>query len=261
MPRTGNYTIPGVTPGVYRLLAFLDARGDGILSTGEPHVSLETAPVIAVGTSNVTDQNVVLPRGRVSAHDTTHTMATSRALAFSVQPNRDMPVRVTICSGPNITLPYDLGVDEIEETRFIGYVPLPLSQSVLIGDAYQFVAEYADGSTEPLSVHVTNVIIQLATAVAPKGEISEGRPEFSWTLSADLRPNSVQSVQVFGAASRIWEYENLASTVRSVEYDADGRAQLEVLEPGQSYDWQIRIRDSHGNTSSANNVSFSISDP
>jgi hypothetical protein len=185
-------------------------------------------------------------------------MSTDRALRFKVLPNQELPVRVTICSGPNIDAPYDLGVETTDETGFSGYVALPLVQAIGQGDTYRALAEYADGSREWCSMSVTNVVEQTLTPIAPAGAVAAVTPEFSWTVSAAMPTTYVQSLWVYGGGERIWEIENLESSRRSVIYDSDGKARSSGLEKGSNYVWGVRIRDADGNTSTLESVPFAI---
>jgi hypothetical protein len=253
-----SFSIPGIAPGVYRVMAFLDLNDDSILTRLEPHSNYDSAPTVTVGVQPVLGHAVVLSSAAVEARVTTHTWATNRALNFAVRPNRAMPVRAVVCSGPNLSAPYDLAVDEIEETRFSGYVPLPVSTSLKAGDEYPTVLEFADRSTQWTTLSITNVIDALPMAIAPVGEVDDVAPTFSWSLDGTFGAGYQQAVWVGTDSSRNWECEGLPIEIRSVKYNMDSRAQPASLVRGNAYRWDLRVRDDQGNSSSLESVHFTI---
>jgi hypothetical protein len=271
-----SYTISGVQPGTYQLFAFIDMNNNGAVDLGDKAVVEDMLSHSVVGSSNLTGQDITLPPGNALAamptiyqHNTpfSGTAQDQYFVSPHIYPLVKLPVKVTITSGPNIPVPFDIGNDGWgygDSNPWIytgnggsfGAVPS-------VGDEYAFSVTYSDSSTETLTASVTGVFDNngLATPVspAPGGTADSVTPTFTWSAPANPPAGDYAyrvGVQQSGSFGQwIWDYGEhddtfLLPPATSILYNVDGNASQPSLTPGASYYWWITVKDGNQNEGS-----------
>lgn len=251
------YSIAGVTADTYGQLAFLDLDGDGNMSQVEPHLNMQSPSMISV-TSSVTDANYAVPSGRVTATVNTgyEPQGPRYEVGMRVTPNTSLPVNVTLCSGPNVATPSDLGIETDSDLTYNTFVALPTGVTPAVNDTYGFKVSFADGSEEYVQAQVTAVLTADVQMLGPVGTVHTTAPVFTWSVSEALPATYRQELQVYSNTGNIWDYRQFGSTIRSVTYNEDGNAQLATLVNGTAYEWNLRISDELGNVIQVGSVQF-----
>lgn len=171
------------------------------------------------------------------------------------------PIAVTVFSGPNLAVPFDLGVDgdHAPSPNFTdGAIPQ-------VGDTYLFDVAFADGTSQILSASVTAVLDasslarNLAMDSAPP--YSPLAPLLTWNPPASAPPAYTYAVGVSdpGGASLNWHYgdgdnNGIPSTQTSLLFNADEAASDPILTLGTTYSWFVTVRDANGNSAQVQTI-------
>ena len=254
---TGSFALSGVATGTYRHMAFVNLNGDGIFSNTEPHVSYDTAGLLTVN-ANVNDANLTLPPTAVVASVTTSYLsnAGSYDLDFEVSPNTAMPTRVTLCAGPHVTTPADLGIRADGVLSYGTSVSLPSGVVPSVGDSYKFNVQFDDGSISIFEARIGAVWSGSIALESPAGDVASNTPTFVWSTTGALPTTYAQIIWVHSETEAIWELDQIDPSTRSIAYNSNRIAALPWLQSNTIYNWSIRIRDNQGNTIDADSVSF-----
>ena len=263
-----SFTIHGVQPGTYFLVAFVDMDDNGRFSLGDKMPDFDAMPTFTVASSSITGKNITLPNSNSApAVHTIHDLSGgnhSYDVNFRIKDILKRADKATVVSGPNVPLPLDLGRvwNNIEDSVWLG------STTPTVGDTYAIDVTYSDGTTETVTVSVTGLVgtSNLATPVSPTGVTSSLTPTFTWSAPSSPPVGGYTydvGIQPQNGGNWIWSYPNngpsgMPSTQLSVLYNADGSANQATLTSGANYDWWIDVKDSNGNVG-ANHATFSIS--
>ena len=239
------YTISGVQPGSYNLFAFADMDNSGYFNTGDIMPLFDFLPTVAVSSSNMSGQNLTLPGGNASAAIRTihqHNPSSTPVDQYVVGPNiyglLKMPMKVTIMSGLNIPLPYDMSITRPQSSGSWITVGSALPAA---GNAYTYQVTYSDGTTETFTPAVTGVLTSnnMATTTTPANNATgvSATPTFFWTAPATPLTGYFYDqvgVQPTSGGNWIWNYPNsgktgMPSTQTSVQYNVDGSATQSAL--------------------------------
>lgn len=252
---TRNYTISGVAPGTYGIFPFVDVNGTGTRDFGDiMWPNFKTAPVVTVGTGNVTAPTVTLTaQNSLALVATTHYKGESSegyGLGFNVEGMLKKVAKVRVTAGPNITTPIDVGIDEWGEfDLWLGIHGVPV-----VGQQYTFNVTYEDGSSDTFNPQITAVLSGLPTPTAPLGTVpygtgdAAGKPTFSWTAPNPAPSTTYDySLWVDGNDAHWDTDQDLPSSQLSIIYNADGYAYPSILTANQTYNWGISVTDANGN--------------
>ncbi len=245
------YSITGLPNGLWKVFAAIDSNNDGILEYGEPSNLENLAAPITVAGANVSRNFVLSPLNAAAKVTTGHWKYTWRSgdtydLNFEVNGSTKLPVKVVLVSGPNVTVPIDIGRD----WTFRSWVLLQEPTRPSLGDTYTFDVTYSDGTTEQLSASITTILDNFARSLT----VSTGlTPTFTWTAPLNPPVPYTYRMSVTDDTFRIlWDYpqdmHGMPSSRTSVIYNADGSAQPIVTHnPVHDYFSAIGVQDRDGN--------------
>lgn len=173
------YALSGLPAGQYSLYAFRDVGGDGKLTPTDPNTFTDPVRIAVSGNQNAPTIN--LPGSNAVASVFTGHLndsgAHSYSLRFRVRPNLKRAVKAQLVSGPKVSVPYDLPLDETGGARH--EVVLPLANTTpASGDTYTIAVTYSDGTTENLSASVS-ALLPAPSIVSPV-TIGNATPAVEW---------------------------------------------------------------------------------
>jgi len=251
-----SYSIPGLSGGSYKPIAFVDMNNDGLIDTGDMEAG-NNAPTFTSVTGN-TILNIALPAGNaVASVLTTHGTNISSGVPWywystdtNIVSGAKMPVSAIVYSAPNAAVPFDLTTSVygsggvMDGLQNMGLTP------PAVGDAYQVLVTYADGSTEYLNASVNAVLDSFAQTPSPSGTNTNGgasvpNPVFSW--AAPLAPPAAyayaMAIQQASGVGGILYSTNGTMPSSTTSVTATGL----TLTGGTTYRWWINVLDSSGN--------------
>ncbi len=257
------YSIAGVPSGTYQNFAILDMNDDG--EVNPPDISDVTnhsnPPTIVV--SGSTTGNITLASAPVSIAVPTSVFGSSGqpnsyGLSVQVDYGTKLPISMTLISGKNVAVPYDMNAD----SHNANFNPIYInSASPTVGDAYQFLVTFSDGSTLPVTATVSGVLTSFAQNLAMQ-TTAPGTPTvplLTWTAPAVL-PTALPysySVTLYnnsGTSQEFWNYfgsgsgNGIPSTQTNVLFNTDGSANpSSSLTVGGSYNWAVFVQDNNNN--------------
>jgi hypothetical protein len=246
------YSISGVPSGDCAVFASIDMNNNGIIDLGDisrTSDSLTGNETIITVSGNMTGVNQTLINTNILAKAVTVHFGSSSSdiysLEFEMASNTKLPVKVVLTSGPNVSVPTDLGGTY--------YFRVFQSSTVKpkVGDTYVFAITYSDGTSENLKVPVTAVLDSFPQNLNTSGS-NRNAPTFSWTASASTPANYTYLIQVGQSnIGQEWIYptsgKGMPSSQTSVVYNVDGSSSLTNLLTGTTYDWLIYLIDADGN--------------
>jgi hypothetical protein len=238
------FSITRVPDGTCRFYARLDHDQDGVPGPLDPEVVPAQMATIAGDTTLPTFS---LPNGNarfavnvVRTFDTSGVLQ-SEHMAFVVRPVTKLPAKATLLSGPGFAtmFPIDVPVGE----HYGGNVELalrdliPSGATISVGDKYQMLVTYDDGSSETLSGSVTGVLQPPTNLMVSAGTT----PTFSWT--DPVLPAFVDyRLEVVVSNNPSWFAEGVSSPT---VYNFDGAGQ--PLATGVAASWTLQLRDGYDN--------------
>ena len=244
------YSVSGVPSGEQMEVAWLDQNNDHNLDAGDLTDLQGITPVVNV-TSNLTNVNATL-----SNAPETITLATTHGsgagigdyYSFNIYggDGSKRAVAITLFSGSNVNVPVDLGPLGGNNA----YLPM-INNTVAptVGDGYQFLVTYSDGTSQTVTATVTGVLNSFATnlAVNTASPYSTTVPQFTWGAPTSPPANFVYFLSLYGNNAN-WYYPYNSSlgmppSTTSVVYDVDGNASAPSLTTGTTYGWQITVQD------------------
>lgn len=253
------YSITGVPSGTYQNFAIIDMNNNGIIDVGDISNTGENTPTITV--SGNTTGNITLP----AATTTTPGVATNYQLfngtgtydlSLRITWGSKRPVAMTLFSGPNVPVPFDMSIDEHQDVQTTNF---PGSAVPVVGDTYQFQATFSDGTTSILSASVTGVYgsSNVATSLLMSPLPSPTDPTLTWgapaTPPAGTYTYSVGLYDPNGGTN--WYYSGgnnsngIPSSTLSVQYNVDGSANPNSpLAATTTYNWYVQVQDTNRNT-------------
>jgi len=243
-----SYSIAGVPTGAYNNFAWIDMNANGVVDTGDLTDVNYLSPFLNV-TGNVTGANLAVTAAPENvAVETNHIFDgtnNSYQLVFPGADGTKRAVAVTLFSGPNVNVPVDFGPFD---GNYLFVNPANPATAPSIGDAYQFLVTYSDGSTSTVKVTVNGVSNAFATSplVNAATPYSAGVPQFLWSAPSSPPADYTYSFDIYGPDTS-WNYpqqvNGLPSTTLSVVYDSDGSASLSSLTTGNTYTWDVVVQD------------------
>ena len=245
------YSVSGVPSGEQMNVVWLDQNHDHVIDAGDLSNFQGLNPVVNV-TGNLTSVNETLSNAPEAI-----TLGTSHGsgagigdfYSFTVfgGDGTKRAVATTLVSGSNVNVPVDLGPLDSNNQ----YLPVINSAvAPTVGDAYQFLVTYSDGTSQTITATVTGVLSSFATnlLVNTASPYSTTVPQFIWSTPASPPANYVYFVNVYGSNAN-WYYPQNSSlgmppSTTGVVYDVDGNASTPSLTTGTTYNWQITVVDS-----------------
>ncbi len=251
------YTIPGVPDGNYTAFAVLDQDNSGQFTPGNLMMGVNDGPQYPVIINGAgATQNLDLAIANATAIvSTTHQydgVNNNYTLNLEVQAQQKLPVSVTLVNGPNVAYPVDYSQSGNSNPGSFSQWPYIGSVRPNVGDTYTFAVTYSDGTSEDISVQVSDVLDSFPTSLSVTNTPSANVPTFSW--AAPTMPPSYYTY-VVGVwqqnGSQVWNYpnqgNNMPSTQTSVQYNKDGSAYQPSLVNGTTYSWGVSTVDANNN--------------
>jgi hypothetical protein len=267
----------------YIFFGILDQFNEGLIQPGDvTNVNGNNSQPVAISGPE-TGQDITLPTAEATATVTTQfnqytynnngtpQTSTNYGLSLNVREGNQLPVAVTIASGPNIISPIDLsnscggcGTPQFE------YFPNLNSTMPNVGDTYTFGVTYSGGTTETLTAAVTAVLTtsQMVSAMAPNPSSTgvSTTPTSTWTYPANPGNYTYQyylQSNVCSGNCSIWDIPSNNSSANGFTYtqipqppglvfgtdptDSTNTPSVSVLTSGDQYNWQVTTIDSNGN--------------
>lgn len=259
------YSIAGVPSGTYQNFAILDLNDDGEVNPPDiTNVTNHSNPPTITASGNTTG-NITLASSPVSIGVPTSVSGSSgqpNSYSISVQVDfgTKLPISMTLISGNNVAVPYDMNAD----SHNANYNPIyNNSVSPTVGDAYQFLVTFSDGTTQVVTSTVSAVLTSFAQNLAMQ-TTSPGSPTvplLTWAAPAVL-PTALPyaySVTLYnnnGTSQEFWNYygsgsgNGIPSTQTNVLFNTDGSANPATLTVGGSYNWSVSVQDNNNNQGS-----------
>ena len=257
------YSIAGVPSGTYQNFAILDLNDDGEVNPPDisdvtNHSNPPTITVSGSTTGNITLASVPVSIGVPTSVFGSSSQPNSYGISVQVDYGTKLPISITLISGKNVAVPYDMNAD----SHNANYNPIyNNSVSPTVGDAYQFLVTFSDGTTQTVTSTVTAVLTSFAQNLSMQ-TTSPGTPTvplLTWTAPAVI-PTALPysySVTLYnnnGTSQEFWNYygsgsgNGLPSTQTSVLFNIDGSANpSSTLTVGGTYNWAVFVMDNNNN--------------
>jgi hypothetical protein len=264
-----SYSVPGVPNGTYNNFAIIDVNNNGIIDFGDitnasgnsqpPLITVNNAPV----TGNITLTNPVTTLNVTTNHQQTNGTQDTYGLNFGVTWGSKRPVAITLFSGPNVSVPFDMSVDQ---NNGGGQGPAFLNGAVpAVSDTYQFLVTFSDGSTLTIPSSVTAVLNSFVTGMAMNSPVvgTATVPVLNW-----ITPTSTPSSYTYyvglnnttGSTNIFWNdnggqnSNGIPSGTTNILFNADGSANsngtpITSLPTATTYTWFVGVQDANGNSS------------
>ncbi len=254
--------------GNYQLFVVLDQNNDGVIDAGDVtnFVGKNGPPSVIVPSSGPT---VALAVAAAPTYVTTNHQLFGGVSTYSVQVGinlgAELPISMTLFSAPNVAVPFDMTASINNNS----YQPIFSSTAIpVVGDLYQFLVTFENGSTQVVTSTVTGVLTssptdQFATnlQVVTSSPYSATVPEFTWTDPTSPAFYTLQvNVNGTNGVSENWSFPHdgsLPSGTTSAVFNSDGRANPSALSAGDTYDWSVTVQDANNN-SATQVVSYTV---
>ena len=263
------FSITGVPAGNYQAFAIIDQNNNGLIEPSDiSNVSNNNGgpPPLAITTSNITGYTIALTSAVSTVNVSTNhqqnlnnTPTDTYGMNLGISWGTKRPVAMTLLSGPNVTVPWDVPVDSNngEGVNLNGATPVT-------GDTYQFQVTFSDGSTQTMPVSIT-VLNSFVTGMAMNSPVAgtQTMPVLNWVAPAS--PPSpytyyVGLYSVSGSNNVQWQDNGghngngIASGTTSIPFNQDGSAtsngsSITALPTTTNYQWFVGVQDANGNSS------------
>ncbi len=258
------YSFSGVPSGTYQNFAIVDMNNDGEINPPDVtdvtnHSNPPTITVAGNTTGNITLTAVNSTIGVPTSVQGFISQPNSYGLGIQVDDGTKLPISMTLFSGKNVSVPYDMNAD----SHNANYNPIFTNTvSPTVGDQYQLLVTFSDGSTQVVTATVTAVITSFAQNLAMQTTTpgSPTVPLLTWTAPA-TPPTALPytySVSLFngsGTSQEFWNYygsgsgNGLPSSQLNVLFDTDGSANpSSSLTVGGTYNWTVFVQDNNNNS-------------
>ncbi len=268
------YSITNVPAGTYTAFAIIDMNNNGLIEPsdisnvnnnnggGPPSIT-----VTSTTTNNITLTTNVSATYILTNHSQFQTNADTYSLNLGVSWGSDRPVAMTLVSGPNVPVPWDMPIDSNNSEQDPNF---PNGTVPTVGDTYQFQVTLYNPSTGitstqtiPASVTADLAFAQNLAMNSPVNSTSGTPatiPMLNWSAPSPvptITPYTYQ-VNVYDSNNSNgvnWNYSGghngngIPSTTTNVMFDVDGSASSSSLAPGTTYNWQVTVQDNNGNSS------------
>jgi hypothetical protein len=276
----GNAFTVYVPNGSYQFFGILDQNNDGIIDAGDVTNTNDLTATVTISGS-LSGQTLTLPSvnsaTRVSTEYNQNTFSggssTSYNLSLQVREQNKLPVAATMTLGSNVFYPVDISsaCEGCGTPQFTYYANIS-SVTPVIGQEYDFLVTYKDGSQETIKGYITQwgttgAVVgptALATNLSPAVTSSSTQPTFSWTYPSgastagylyqfylqDNNGNQIWQIPSNNSNSKGFAYSNIpgASITWNVDpTNAGNTATVTHLTSGSTYNWSIQIQDSNQN--------------
>jgi hypothetical protein len=259
------YTVSGVPNGTYSNFAIIDMNNDGQIDAGDiTNAGGDNNPP-GITVSGNTSGSMTLTNPVAAFNVKTFVNGTSgqpNTYSLNLRPvsGSKLPISAIMFSGPNVAVPYDVNADQHNSN----YSPIfNNSVSPTVGDAYQFLTTFSDGTTQVLPSPVTAVLsssfaqnLTMNSPVAGSATI----PVLNWTAPATLPTivpytYNVNLYNASGTSQEFWSFygsgnsNGIPSTQTNVLFNVDGSAgPSSSLTSGGTYNWSVTVQDNNGNS-------------
>jgi hypothetical protein len=258
------YSVAGILTGTYQEFAVLDVAGTGFVGVGDVTNFGSNGPPSLVVNTSISANNITLAAVSAKTFVATNHQRSGSTDSYGITLSEDVgtkrPVSMTLFSGNNVAIPFDMTAE-----RNNGYNPIfnfpvrPLST-----DVYQFLVTFSDGTTQIMSNTGLTVLDSFAQNLAVNTPVNSTSPTpatvpmFNWSAPASppaFYNYSSVSLNNANGAQESWEYNGgnnsngIPSTQLNVMFDVDGSANpSSSLTTGTTYNWRVTVQDDNGNT-------------
>ncbi len=262
------FTIPHVPDGTWEMGAFVDLGNDGIIGPTDPALGGGPGPSarVSVAGADVTGLSAAFPPGLGWARVTTHLYDGRWTLGLDVHSGTKRPAKVRLVSGPNVTVPLDVGISM--DSRGPGPVRFGAqwqcangAPAPQLGDPYAFDVTFTDGTTATLTAQIDHLVPAPPTPTAPLGTSLSAAPQFTWQAPSPAPSGAYRyalRLRDDTGNSVVWEAEDLPSSQQSALYNFNGTATQAPALTGSSYTWELEARDDFGNSAAAVQAHFTV---
>jgi hypothetical protein len=268
------YSLSGVPSGTYQAFAIIDQNNNGLIEasdiTNVNNNNQGGPPSLAVN-GNITNNTIALTSAVstinvTTSHQQTNGISDSYGLSLGISWGSLRPVAMTLISGPNVPVPWDMPTDSNNNN-----LQANLNSAIpVVGDTYQFQVTLYDPiaqttSTQNLSGSVTAVLNSFVTGMTAQTTApgSANIPLFTWVAPLSPPSSYVYNVGLYsisGSANVSWQdfggnnSNGLPSSTTNVLFNADNSAtsngaSISSLPNTTNYTWFVQIRDANGNSS------------
>jgi len=255
------YRVCGLKDGQYMLIVRVDTDRDGIFWTGDPSEEFfdgVDAPFIDVQGEPV-ERSVRFEPPAVRARVVTHQIQSEQGAWFrtevDVRQILDLPIRVTLESGPPVPGPTDLHVRRFDDRDgLIAHLEYELGPFRPPAVPYEFEVDLLGGGSQRFAI-VPSPHDSFATPVGPSGSVSQVS-SFEWS-PPETEPDFPFTYQVtlLDDAGVLWRSSSLDPARRTIPVEFE---EAPPLESNRSYRWRIGIRSPNGDMAHAE-TGFSVS--
>jgi hypothetical protein len=258
------YSFSGVPNGTYQNFAIIDMNNDGEVDAGDmANVSDHSNAATVVVSGNVTNADVTLTNSAATTYVTTNVnrqtgQPDSYGINLNVGSGSQLPVSMTLLSGPNVAVPYDMTADQHNSQ----FSPVFTSGGIpSVGDTYQLLVTFSDGTTQTIPASVTAVLTssfaQNLAINSPGSSGSATIPQLNWSAPATV-PTLLPyyySVNLYANdGTEQWNYSGgnnsngIPSSQTNILFNFDGSASSATLTSGKTYFWGVQVQDAAGNS-------------
>lgn len=249
----GSYSVAGIPSGSWSSFAFIDMNNNGHWDTGDIGTDDDLNITVSTNTtSNLTLSSVSTTARVTTGHGFDGGTNHWYNLNMEVRDGTKLVTSVTLISGRNVAVPFDLG----KSWSFYAWANLGATVPN-VGDSYGFKVTYSDGTTANISGSVTGVLG--TSAMATNLLVNVGSPNtrniplFTWAAPTAPPASYTYQLSVYqsGVGGSNWWYPDgngLPSTTLSAVYNVDGRANPASLLTGATYIWEVEVRDANRNS-------------
>ena len=272
-----------VPDGNFGFFGLVDQANNGMFSPGDiSNNNGNTGPSAITISGSLSNQTLALPNAASVATVGTSLLqqtigsntVSSYSLNLNVYEANDLPVTVTLTSGPNVINPVDMGLctschgsGEFSYSAYLnGIVPS-------VGDLYTFAVTYSNGTTATVSTSVTGwngttALVgasQLATLISPAGSGIGGTPSFDWTYPANAGSYVYQFQVCCGSNGTVWQIPGNNSNTNGFTSsqiapplvwgvdptNSSNTPSPSTLSSGANYSWSVQTQDNNNNSAQA----------
>ncbi|MGH9678757.1 MAG: hypothetical protein ACRD4Y_02275, partial [Candidatus Acidiferrales bacterium] len=254
------YSFSGVPSGNYQAFAILDQNNNGQIDVGDVsniNNSQGGPPPLTVSGNTANDIALTADPSTIivtTGHQQTNGANDSYNLNLGITWGTKRPVAMTMFSGPNVIVPWDMSVDS-NNTVYINLNNTPPQ----VGDTYKFQVTFSDGTIQTLTGSVTAVLSSFAQNLSVNSPVAGSAtvPVFNWTAPSTPPASYTYNVNINnhqGTSQENWSYygsrgNGIPSSQTNVTFNTDGSANpSSSLTVGGTYDWSVTVQDANGNS-------------
>jgi len=258
-----TYSFAGVPTGTYQNFAIIDMNNDGEIDVGDiTDTNGHGNPPTITVSGNSTGNNLILTNPLATIGIPTNTQQTNGSntitygINVEISSGSNLPISMTLFSGKNVAVPYDLNADQHNSNYSPIYVN---SVSPTVGDTYQFLVTFSDGTTQVLTGTVNAVLTSFAQnpAMQTTAPGSPSIPLLTWQAPASPPASYTYNVGLQnapGSPQESWYYSGgqnsngIPSTQLNVLFNTDGTANPTASLLTGTYQWWVTVQDNNRNS-------------